>query len=300
MVPFVRRERPEADLASRVGPSRTPRLVLEHPPLSRGGVRPANGAVHRRNMTGPSQGPAVAPPGGPAPEGMSAEVGSVGVARPGRPGALRERARAFRQEYARRQTLRRDRVANVVLAALLVVGAYAIVTERPGYLLTTLRSLESSSGPGPPVVVHFGAPSESTVSCSAGGTAYVESLPWDNSTETLATGEVSLRLYEIWDGDNIPDPGAVANATPKNLCEGAPPDATALWYLVLVAPNGTNLLTYTEASSWSSITGGSSDLKIYDGSSLVVVSYDSLAGTGRGIEVVGFAGSSPVSGSAIL
>jgi hypothetical protein len=251
-------------------------------------------------MTEPPPSPNVPSVGAPSPGETPGEVAPAPAGRAGGPGTFRGRARAFREEYARRQTLRRYRVANVVLAALIVVGAYAIVTEPPGYLLSTLRSLESTPGPGPPVVVHFGPPSESTVSCTAGGTAYVESIPWDSSTETLATGEVSVRLYEIWDGDNIPDANAVANVTPTNLCHGTPPDATALWYLVLAAPNGTNLLTYTEAGSWSSVTGGSSDLKVNDGSSLVVVSYDSLAGTGRGLEVVGFAGNSPISGSALL
>ena len=251
-------------------------------------------------MTGATPDLAPSPAEGPSAADGTVGAGAVPGDRPGGPKKGRGRARAFRQEYARRQTIRRDRVTNVVLVALIVVGAYAIVTEPPGYLLSTLRSLETTPGPGPPVVVHFGTPSERTVTCTAGGTAYLESIPWNSSTETLATGEVYVRLYEIWDGDNIPDPGVVANATPSNVCAGGPPDASALWYLVFAAPNGTNQLTYTETNSWSSIAGGSSDLKIYDGSALVIVSYDSLAGTGRGLEVGGFAGSSSISGSVIL
>ncbi len=251
-------------------------------------------------MTEPPQGADVPAVGSPAPKGTPGAVGPAPKGRPRGSKVFRGRARAFRQDYVRRQTLRRNRVADVVLVALIVVGAYAIVTERPGYLLSTLRSLESTPGPGPPVVVHFGTPSTGTVSCTAGGTAYTESVPWNSSTETLTTGEVFVRLYEVWDGDNIPDPNAVANATPSSLCAGTPPDATALWYIVFVAPDGTNLLTYTETGAWSSVTGGSTNLPIYDGSALVVVSYDSLAGTGRGLEVVGFAGSSPISGKVLL
>ena len=251
-------------------------------------------------MTGPPQGADVPAIGSPAPKGTPGAVGPAPKGRPRGSRVFRGRAQAFRQDYVRRQTLRRNRVADVVLVALIVVGAYAIVTERPGYLLSTLRSLESTPGPGPPVVVHFGTPSTGTVSCTAGGTAYTESVPWNSSTETLTTGEVFVRLYEVWDGDNIADPDAVANATATNLCAGSPPDATALWYVVLAAPNGTNLMTYTESGSWSAISGGSSNLEIDDGSFLVLVSYDSLAGTGRGLEVAGFAGTSEISGSVLL
>jgi hypothetical protein len=252
-------------------------------------------------MTGTPPGPEVPPVGAvPATEAPPV-IGPAGRGPSGGPGAARSRAQAFRHEHALRQTHRTYRTTNVVLVALIVVGAYAIVTEHPGHLVSTLRSLEATPGPGPPIVVTFGTPTESTVNCTGGGTAAVESIPWNRSTETLATGEVLVRLYEIWDGDNIADPGAVANATPSNLCAGTPPNPSALWYIVFAAPNGTNLLTYTEANSWSSVVaGGSSDLKIYDGSNLVVVSYDSLANTGRGLELVGFVGDSQITGSVPL
>ncbi len=242
---------------------------------------------------------AVGPAVGPAPpEGAPGDVRPAPGGRPGGPGRFRGRAQAFRHEFAHRQTLRNNRVANVVLTALIIVGAYALVTERPGNLLP--GSTGSTPGAGTPVVVHLGAPSKSTVGCTGGGTAYAESVPWNGSTETLTTGEIVVRLYEVWDGDNIADPDAVANATATNLCAGSPPDATALWYVVLAAPNGTNLMTYTESGSWSAISGGSSNLEIDDGSFLVLVSYDSLAGTGRGLEVAGFAGTSEISGSVLL
>jgi hypothetical protein len=250
-------------------------------------------------MTGPVLDPASSPSGASPAGGAGGPPGPPRAGAPVRPGRFRGRARSFRQDLAKRRDARRDRVANVVLAALLVVGALAIVTEKPGFLALSNRP-GGSTGPGPPIVVTFGTPTVSAVSCAGGGTAYAERVPWTNSTQPLTTAEVFVRLYEIWDGDNIGDPGAVANATPSNVCAGSPPDPTALWYVVLAAPNGTNLLTYTEADSWVSVAHGSTTLEIEAGSTLVVVTYDSLAGTGRGLEVAGFAGTSAISGSVAL
>lgn len=245
------------------------------------------------------------PPPDPEPVRPSGRIGP-GAAAGTTPGALAPRsrmfagrARAFRLREAYRKSARTERTVNAVMAALIVVGAYAIVTERPGGLLPSHRTAGLAS-PGATIVVRFGAPSESSVSCGEGGTAYVEAVPWNSSTEPVTTGEVYVMLYEIWDGDNIPDPGAAPSVSSSSLCTGTPPSASALWYVVLSAPNGTNLLTYTETQGWTSVTGGSTDLSIQDGSSLVVVSYDSIADTGRGLEVVGLVGTSAVTGSVPL
>jgi len=223
------------------------------------------------------------------------KAGAPRAGEPAAPGAFAGRARAFRQEQTRRRSTRREQIVDVLLVAAIVIGAYVIVNERP-YSPDT-----GNTGPttptGPPILVHFGTPSESSATCGAGGTAYTESIPWTNSTRPVATGEVYVRVYEIWDGDYIPDPNAVANATPTNPCAGSPPDSTALWYVVLAAPNGTNLLTYTEANAWTSVTHGSTNLAIENDSALILVTASSLAGTGRGIEVIGFVGGSQISGS---
>jgi hypothetical protein len=231
------------------------------------------------------------PPGGtlektvrPPPGGASARTASFGG-----------RARSFRQEQTRRRSARRDRVADVVMVAAIVVGAYFIVTERPYSPSSGVQT--GFPGSGARIVVQFGTPTVSTLTCGGGGVAYVERIPWVNSTQLLTTGEVYVRVYEIWDGDNIADPGAVANVTPSNLCEGTPPSSGALWYAVLAAPNGTNVLTFTEAHTWTSVTNGSTNLVIASDSDLVIVTYESFAGTGRGLSVVGFAEGSQITGT---
>lgn len=249
---------------------------------------------------GPGVGVAAGPTVETSPgDGGGATPGTISGGLPPRPRTFAGRARTFRLREAYRKSARTERTVNAVMAALIVVGAYAIVTERPGDLLPSHRTPGSPS-PGPTIVVQFGTASEGPVSCAEGGTAHTESIPWSSSTEPVTTGEFYVRLYEIWDGDNIPDPGAAPAVTPSDLCSGTPPDASALWYVVLSAPNGTNLLTYTETQGWTSVTGGSTVLSIQDGSSLVVVSYDSLAETGRGLEVVGLVGSTEITGSVPL
>jgi len=206
------------------------------------------------------------------------------------------RARAFRQRQVEQRTSRRTRIANLVMVGLVVAGAYLIVTERPGVLLNAAGTTRF----GPAIVVQLGTPTAGTLSCAGGGTAAVERVPWVGSTQPVATGEVYVRIYEIWDGDVILDPNVVANATASNPCAGAPPSSALLWYLVLAAPNGTNELTYTQAGLWQPVAGGAANVTVANDSTLLLVSGASLAGTGRGIAVLGFAGLSPISGSVPL
>jgi hypothetical protein len=233
-----------------------------------------------------------------APPTPAAPPTRAGVPAP--PGSSAGRARSFRRNRDDSRTSRRERVVEVVLLAAVLIGAYTVATERPGELLAGYGTGGSQTPPGPPIFVHFGTPSVSTVTCGGGGTAYVERIPWTNSTEPVPTGVLYVRVFEIWDGDFIPDSGAVANATATNPCNGTPPDASALWYLVLAAPNGTNLLTYTEAAEWTSVSGGPTHLDVANGSALLLVTSMSLAGTGRGLELVGYVGNSPISGSVAL
>ena len=207
------------------------------------------------------------------------------------------RARAFRRAETERRRGRRERYADVVLLAVAVVAAVLIVTTPPNSLLS---GNGSSGSPGPPVRVNFGSVSVSAVPCAAGGTAYAERIPWTNASRSVTTTDIDLEVYAIFDGDNIGRGNPVANATPTNVCAGSPPDPTALWYVVLQAPNGTNVLTYTIADSWAGIAGGPSELAIANDSTLVLVSNSSLAGTGRGLKLVGFVGEDTVEGAVVL
>lgn len=225
--------------------------------------------------------PAAGPPTAPAGEGA--------------PGA--GRARAFRQAETLRRREREGRSVRAVLIVAAVLGAALIVTAPPNSLLS---GSGSAGGPGPPVEVTFGAPSVSTVTCGAGGTAYAEVIPWTGSSRPVTTGDIDMVVYAIFNGDNIGLGNSPANATASNVCEGSPPSPTALWYVVLQAPNGTNVLTYTIADSWTSLSGGSSNVGIANESSLVLVTDASLAGTGRGLKLIGFVGESVIEGAVVL
>ncbi|HKN05975.1 MAG TPA: hypothetical protein VJ021_00010 [Thermoplasmata archaeon] len=219
--------------------------------------------------------------------------GRAGV--PARPGTYDGRARSFREEQTQRRGGRRELIGAVLAAAIITLGVYTIATAHP-YSSSNYDFPNS----GPLIAIHLGPPSVSTVSCGAGGTAYAEHIPWTNASAKVSTGEVVVHVSEIWDGDYIGDPGAVANATPTNLCAGLPPTSTSMWYVVLTTPNGTNLLTYTVASSWSSVSHGAVGVEVANGSAIVLVTHESLAGTGRGLEVVGEVNGSLIRGETPL
>lgn len=229
------------------------------------------------SSVGDPRGPVVPPPTAP----------SAG------PDPIGSRARAFRQEQAGRRGRRRERIGELLVVAVIVLGIYTVVTA---------RSYSGSSNyippnPGPTIVVHFGTPSASALTCGGGGTVYAERIPWTNSTQPIITGDVNVRVYEIADGDYIGDPGAVANVTPSNPCAGTPPTAETVWYVVLVAPNGTNLLTYTVDDGWASVAQRAVNVGVENGSALILVTHVSLVGTGRGLAVYGVDNESPISGS---
>jgi hypothetical protein len=183
-----------------------------------------------------------------------------------------------------------------VVVAVIVLGVFVIVTARPG----GSPSDYLPPSPGPTIAVNLGTPSVTSVTCGDGGTAYAERIPWTNSTQPVTTGDVNLRVYEIWDGDYYGDGGAVANVTSTNVCAGPPPTQTARWYAVLTGPNGTNLLTYTEAHPWVPVVPGPWNFEIENGSAIILVTNPSLAASGRGLAVFGFADGAPVLGAVVL
>jgi hypothetical protein len=243
-------------------------------------------------------GPVPSPPSGLVPDRPPPEAGA-GPPPTNEGGESRStggRSRRFREQEAERKSNRRQNVGVILVVVILVLGIYTIATARP----YSASSHHTYPTPGPPISVQLGTPSVSTVPCAGGGTAYAEHIPWENASQTVTTGDVAVHVYEIFDGDYILDPGAVANATSSNVCAGAPPSSTSIWYAVLAAPNGTNLLGYTVANGWASVSGGPWNFDIENGSALVLVTHSSLANTGRGLAVTGFANGSPISGTVVL
>jgi hypothetical protein len=239
----------------------------------------------------PASGPDVRKPaseGGGEPPGASPRAGS-----PAPPGTFDGRARSFREAQTRRRGELRERIGVVIVVLIIVLGVYTLLTAKP-YTATP------SSGfpiPGPTINVILGGPTVTQVPCGVGGSAYAEKIPFTGSSEPITTGDVNLRVYEIWDHDFIPDSKVVANATPSNLCGGSPPQSSFLWYAVLAAPNGTNLLTYTQDNDWTAISPGPTNFWIANGSALIMVTDASLAGSGRGFEVIGYSAGSPIFGT---
>ncbi len=213
-----------------------------------------------------------------------------------RRGSYDGRARSFREQQVRRRISRRERLGIVIVVVIIALGAYTIVTARP----FTGPTGGLQPVPGPEIVVQFGTPTVSTLNCSAGGTAFIERIPWVNSTQPVNTGDIFVRVFEIFDGDYVGDPGAVANVTATNLCQGTPPDSSTRWYAVLAAPSGTNLLTYTTGESWRAVDGQALNFQIQSGSSMVLVSFVSFSNTGHGFGVGGVAQGSVIRGTVPL
>jgi hypothetical protein len=240
------------------------------------------------------------PTGSPPVADLDGSRGRPGPGEPARPGTFEGRASTFRQAEAVRRRARRERYVEVVLVAVILIGSYSIVAGRSdstsiqGFMVAPIAA-------GPPILVHLiSSATDSSVSCGGGGTAYVENITWFSSSQPLYSSEVFIGIYEIWDGDPIPDLLVVPNATASSVCAGTPPGSGSLWYLVLAAPNGTNLLTYDQTSQWAPVGSGASDVLIASGSNLVLVSNTALSNTGRGLKLIGSVDGSQITGSVAL
>ncbi len=206
------------------------------------------------------------------------------------------RAQAFRREQTELRRARRDLLGNIAVVLIIAVGVYAVVTARP----FNPGAAYTPPPTHPPITVTLGTPTVTAITCAAGATAYAERIPWVGSSAPVRTGDVTVRVYEIWDSDWIGDPGVVANATPTNVCSGPAPLSVTDWYVVLAAPNGTNLDLYTDGQGWVSVTGAPWNIGIENGSSFVVVTNPAITDTGRGFAVYGFENGSLISATTPL
>lgn len=210
--------------------------------------------------TGSTEGP---PASGSVP--ASPVPGRAGEPAP--PGTFDGRTRSFRERQTKQRSLRRERIGQIVVVAIIVLGIYAIVSAKPFNPFST----PGNSTPAPPVTINFSAPVGGQVPCGGGGTGYTDRIVWMNSSAAISTGDVYFLIKEP-DGDLVPDQGVVVNVTSSNVCAGVPPNSvTWSWYVVLVAPNGTNLLTYTSDHGWASVAHEPLYIQIQDGAALVVV-----------------------------
>lgn len=228
-------------------------------------------------------------PDGPAPPRRAGE--------PAPPGTFEGRAHAFREDQAERRSVRRERVGQLVVVVIIVLGVYALVASRP----FNPASTPGPAPPGPPITVALGTPTIRELTCGNGASAYAEKVTWSNATAAIVAGDVTPRVYELFDGDLVPDNGVIASATPSNPCAGAPPPAsTPAWYVVYSAPNGTIELTYSVGQGWLSVTSGPWNIPIENGSALTVVTGGSIANRGFGLAVVGFVSDAQIKGSVPL
>ena len=240
------------------------------------------------------KGPAAAADPTPAAPGPGVSL------KPGEPaprGTYEGRAHAFREHQAERRKEQRSIVGQILVVVILILGVYAIIAVRP------FNPASQSTGPtpGPPIVVSLSSPAVRTLTCGNGGMAYAERITWTGATAPVATGDISVHVFETVDGDFIPDLNAVANVTPTSLCAGAPPDPTFwLWYVVLSAPNGTVLLTYTITTGWQAVESGAWNIPVETNSTLTVITGRSASNTGLGFAVVGYANGSSIRGSVVL
>lgn len=238
-------------------------------------------------------------PPSPSTSGPQASEGAPPIPRPTRAGepaprgSAEGRARLFRRKQAEQRSVRRGRVGQLLVVAIIVLGIYAIVSARP----FNPASGPSYPSPGSPITVSLAPPVLGNVTCAAGGIAYTEQIVWNGSTSPVTTGDISVHVIELFDGDFVPDRNVVANVTSTNLCAGSPPNPTNwMWYVVMTSPNGTIQLTYTVTQGWTPIAPGPSDVEVQNGSALTVVTGSPLNHHGLGFAVVGFANGSQVHG----
>ena len=126
-----------------------------------------------------------------------------------------------------------------------------------------------------------------------------------NASAAVSSGNLGIRLYEIWDGDWLWGSNVVPDANATSVCAAAPPGGgITAWYAVLAAPNGTNLLTYASGSmargAWAAVDGGPWNRSVTNGSSLIIVTVPEIHDTGRGLSLFGFENGGPISGCVTL
>jgi len=239
----------------------------------------------------------------PSSAGTPPDDSVVRAGEPAPPGSLGGRARRFRLREAEQRSVRRERVGQLIVAAIIVLGVYAIFSARP----FTPGSGGSSTTPSAPITVSFASPILGNASCAKGGIAYTEKFVWSASSSSVTTGDIAAYPYELLDGDFIYDRGQVANVTASSLCAGSPPYFTGSWpnliwswYVVLTDPNGTVRLAYTPTQGWTTTGPGSNDVPIENGSALTVVTGVSVHDQGFGFAVVGYANGSKVTTSPVV
>lgn len=217
---------------------------------------------------------------------------------PAPPGSSEGRARAFRERETQRRSRRRELIGHALVVAIIILGIYAIVSARP---------FVPSSGPGPPtpgppITVNLTRPAVGTVTCGNGGTAYTERIVWANASALVMTNDIDATVHEA-DTDIVSDIGVVPNVTLSSLCAGDPPSGGSVlfsWYVVMVAPNGTILLSYTISQGWVSVTGGTSTIPIENGTTMIVVTDVSIAGRGYLFWVAGASNGSSIFAQVVL
>jgi hypothetical protein len=202
-------------------------------------------------------------------------------------------AETFRRQRSRHRAEMAQGITSIVATLVVVLAVVALVTARPVVP-------GSGGGPAAPIVVAFGAPSLSQVSCGSGGSVYAERIPWISTAVPITSGDFVPKVIELFDGDIVNDPGAAPNVTASNVCAGAAPNGTARWYAVFSDPTGANVLSYAIAPGWAGVAGGSANLAIQNDSSLTIVMPASLAGGGYGLHIVGYTSGSAILGSVTL
>jgi hypothetical protein len=206
-------------------------------------------------------------------------------------------AREFRERRTRRRQSRTDLAVTGIAVVVLVLAVVVLLTVKP---VVPGSGPPDDSSNAPPIVVRFGTPVVSEVTCGSGGNVTAERVPWINSSQPITTGDADPRITEIADGDFVSDPHATPTVNATDVCTGAAMDLTSRWYAVLEDPNGTNALTYTVADGWQTVAGGEWNVLIPDGANLTVVENPSMAGSGYALSMIGFANGAAITGSVTL
>lgn len=169
----------------------------------------------------------------------------------------------------------------MVVFALLFLGVVNFVAyyalNAPG---PTSGGGSVNSAPGGPTdSVTLGTPSLHSAVCGNGATVTTESVTWVGADVTPTTGQVYLEVVELLDGDVDGGSAPVPTVTNSSVCGGSPLAVNPSWYVVLQAPAGANIASYSYPTGWVILDPASGTPPISNGSTLVLVSDPPLAGT---------------------
>jgi len=138
------------------------------------------------------------------------------------------------------------------------------------------------------------------VGCGTPRNFSTEALRINSTTAPLTTKLITLTVVELGDGDFINSVSTAPEVNSSSVCLSTPPVGGISWYVVLVAPSGANIASFTYSQGWAPVSGATVPAPFTNGSALCFVFAQSVAGLGYGVYVQGVEGGPLVTGLGVF